>query len=603
MTLYLVAIVVVILTLGAYALLSFSMSEREATQLRGNEIQLNQVANSGVDMIRATLAFSPEMQEQLGGISSNPEYFSNVPVISETNSPRYRGAARFTVVSPVIKEQRFAGIRYGLLDESARLHLGTVLRWETENPGQGARSLMRLPGMTPSIADSILDWIDDDKTARPSGAELEYYQRIGAPYGPRNAVPPSLEELLLVRDFTRKLLFGTDEHLAYKPEPQSRVSQYGASEIELPWAYLLTTLSAEKEVDPKGEAKLDLNEPNLEFLHRQLSDTVGPDAADFVILYRQYGPMNSTLENSSSGSGTVASQISQTRPRNSTPLLATGTGMRTRRGGGNMRFRGMGSTSDIVDFSIPAKFRIECPLDLLDVVVKQENAGNPDIPGTLDVDQTSGNEISSPFGVDSEDKAELFLVLLDYATSSTSVVIPGRININEASRDVLRAIPGLSESEAEKILSERKPEPEFRHTFWLLRNGILDRDKLKRLWPDITTRGDVYRAQVVGFYEKLGTNARFEVVIDSTVLPPRQVYFKDLSIYGKGFSDEILQGKGSSVSSGGALDFSENSSGRLSGTFDPMQFSPSPGEEIPIPEPDEKDPGSIEFHFSDDPFF
>jgi len=34
--------------------------------------------------------------------------------------------------------------------------------------------------------------------------------------------------------------------------------------------------------------------------------------------------------------------------------------------------------------------------------------------------------------------------------------------------------------------------------------------------------------------------ARAEVVIDSTTVPPRQVYWKDLGLLGRGFSREVV---------------------------------------------------------------
>ena len=69
---------------------------------------------------------------------------------------------------------------------------------------------MNLTDMDESTADAILDWIDADNAPRDLGAEADYYLGLDPPVRPRNAVPPSLDELLLVRGVTREKLFGLD---------------------------------------------------------------------------------------------------------------------------------------------------------------------------------------------------------------------------------------------------------------------------------------------------------------------------------------------------------------------------------------------------------
>jgi hypothetical protein len=71
---------------------------------------------------------------------------------------------------------------------------------------------------------------------------------------------------------------------------------------------------------------------------------------------------------------------------------------------------------------------------------------------------------------------------------------------------------------------------------------------MKAIYDKTTARGDVYRAQIVGFLDGVDVSARAEVVVDGTTEPPRQVFYKDLSMNGKGFSDAILLG-GSAVES------------------------------------------------------
>ena len=495
MILFVVSIVLAMLAVGALALVSLLTVEYEATRLRGDELQATQLVQSGIEAIAQTVAVTPDEQapgeadfvdafyfsEQLETSSvnrlyDNPTWFRAVEVVPANVGRSGRGAGRFTVFSPKIEQDHLVGVRYGLVNESTRLHLGSVLQWDIESPGQGARSLMKLPGMSPSIADSILDWIDADKTPRPSGAEIDYYERTGVPYRPRNAVPVSLEELLLVRDMTRQLLFGTDTNFTYGADMSSfeRIQTELAVQVDemmpptdpndifqqddptaLPWCFLLTTLSAEKLVDPTGKAKFYLNDGNLEFLEQQLNDSgLDKESVDFLIAWR----------------------------------------------------KGKGNIDD--------------PIDLLDAEII--------------VEETT---LKSPFTLNDTASEEKFLKLLDVATTSPTVVVSGRINVNEAPRVVLSAVPELPSETVSRILELRKNRDEnkggrFRHAVWLLSEKIVDKETMKKLSSRLTTGGDVYRAQVVGFFDRQGTTSRAEVVVDATVRPPRQIYSKDLTMYG-----------------------------------------------------------------------
>jgi hypothetical protein len=520
MILYIVAVVVVLLTLAAISLRSLLQTEQEATLIRGDELQIGLVARSGVDYVSSTLLppslydaadetlaanandniasvfisdFAASQQDgsttssRAVNLDNNPPYFAGIGVVAARPNRPQAGVARFTILSPRIEDERVTGIRYGLTNESARLHLGAVMAWEQDSPGQGSRSLMKLPGMTPSMADSILDWIDSDKTPRPSGAELDYYEQSGLQYAPRNAVPVALEELLLVREVTRKMLYGDDEAMTFGYNKTGRKdganvtdntvggSTNGAGEPPA-WALLLTTLSTEKLVDTKtGLVKIWLNEPDLAFLHQQLTEQLDKDTADFVVLFRQSPKV--TVEN--------------------------------------------------VDTSLPSTRKIITPLELLDVTV----AGH-----------------KSPFSLDGADAEEQFLKLLDTATEYEESIVYGRININAAPLCVLEAIPGMTTEAVSQIAARRVKVDESgryqrrqQHPTWLAAEGIVDLPTLSQLWHNITCGGDVWRGQVVAFYDGKGPAARLEFVIDTTMKPPRQVYQKNLTLYGIGFPTIILK--------------------------------------------------------------
>ncbi len=61
------------------------------------------------------------------------------------------------------------------------------------------------------IMDSLRDWIDPDDLHRPSGAEKEYYEGLKVPYRPKNAPLSVPEELLLLREFKKEYLYGSED--------------------------------------------------------------------------------------------------------------------------------------------------------------------------------------------------------------------------------------------------------------------------------------------------------------------------------------------------------------------------------------------------------
>ncbi|MBM9536052.1 type II secretion system minor pseudopilin GspK [Desulfobulbus alkaliphilus] len=63
-----------------------------------------------------------------------------------------------------------------------------------------------------ALLDALMDWIDQDDDERPQGAEEGYYRAQTPPYGSRNAPVLFLQELLLVKGMTPKILYGDDEH-------------------------------------------------------------------------------------------------------------------------------------------------------------------------------------------------------------------------------------------------------------------------------------------------------------------------------------------------------------------------------------------------------
>lgn len=60
------------------------------------------------------------------------------------------------------------------------------------------------------IADSIMDWKDEDDLHRLNGVESDYYMSLSNPYKAKNADFDTLEELLLVKGITPEILYGNN---------------------------------------------------------------------------------------------------------------------------------------------------------------------------------------------------------------------------------------------------------------------------------------------------------------------------------------------------------------------------------------------------------
>jgi hypothetical protein len=135
--------------------------------------------------------------------------------------------------------------------------------------------------------------------------------------------------------------------------------------------------------------------------------------------------------------------------------------------------------------------------------------------------------------------------LMDNLAVNAAPSIPGRLNINQAPRSLLAGVPGLTPTAVEQIIGERditlgQQRPEQVHETWLLENGIVKLEEMKKLMPLVTTGGSVYRAQVVGFFDAEGAADRLEVVIDATKTPPIVRRRWELKELGPGYTPEVL---------------------------------------------------------------
>lgn len=140
--------------------------------------------------------------------------------------------------------------------------------------------------------------------------------------------------------------------------------------------------------------------------------------------------------------------------------------------------------------------------------------------------------------------------MFDKLTTVDGPYIEGRININLAGREILQGIPNMTESLLQTILAAQmtsstgeslsSQSADHATTGWLVFQNLMTLSQLAQFDPFLTARGDMFHAQVVGYFDSGGPVTRIEAVIDSTHFPPQPVFLRDLTDLGRGYSPSLL---------------------------------------------------------------
>jgi DNA uptake protein ComE-like DNA-binding protein len=397
---------------------------------------------------------------------------------------------------------------------------------------------MLLPNMTPDVADAIVDWIDPDDDPRPNGAENSYYMGLSPPYRCKNGPLDTLEELLYVRGVTPDLLFGTDRNRNGAPDPGEGDDGSGTPG-DRGWSAYLTVYSRERNVDSTGAPRIYLNDTDTATLYQKLTAAFGdPSLADFIMAYRMLGAYSPAPATPPGGAGgNRGPQIPTVTINSPTPITSQMI---------NMSGQPKQSVPSLFAL-VNAKVAITKPGSIMQAVTTTRGAGAGGRGGggstsvTTSVTPTVVTVYPSPLA-DQGKLSQLLPILLDKCTTRKTPEIPARVNVNTASMAALACLPGLTETDIEQIQSVRPPpgaaewsEPTYQTPAWLLTEAKLSPTKLQALDRYLTTQTEVYRVQVLGFFDKGGPIARVEAVIDTNAGKPRIVYWRDLTELQKGF--------------------------------------------------------------------
>jgi type II secretory pathway component PulK len=307
----LMLVVLGIIAVLALIAVSFSYrmdAERMGIQALGDLQQARMACGSGLDRVLLILR---DDRTNMDLWYKNPEAFRRAPVWMPDDREGFGGsdslsrkevvpnqpAWRFSVCSyDVVNEDRTV-IRYGLTDEAGKLNINFASR------GQLLRLFKDVElGDVPveTLVDSLIDWRDrDNKPNSSAGAESPYYMTLSPAYRAKNRPFDSVEELLMVKNWTGPILFGEDynrngyldeneddgEDGAFPPDD-------GNGQLNRGLSRLLTVYSWDWNFGDDNKPRTDINSAswdNPDKLPKHLQEELNAETISFIAEARKRG--------------------------------------------------------------------------------------------------------------------------------------------------------------------------------------------------------------------------------------------------------------------------------------------------------------------------
>lgn len=542
-----VVVVIAILVMAAYNFTEIMTTELEAATMYTAEVQARASADSGVEFVATILG------NRKGAVAENlihnPQYFMGQVVAT---SPRPRANSRFTIIAPVEHDTRNNAIRYGLMDESAKLNINYLPNMGLSNDDLHTL-MLNIPNMTVDIADALLDWMDSDDTINTYGAESETYQQMSPPYKAKNGPFETIDEMLLVKGITPTLLYGEDANRNGLLDPNENDGDASPpldnadGVLDHGFVAYFSVHGRETNRRSDGTLKINVNDGFLTDLYDALTKAFDADTAKFIIAYRISGPSNppgtsttnpppSASANTSGTGGSSSSSSSTSSSATSAPVQSVQDQQVAKGLTSFLQFvsdSGGTVTREGIDLSKGGSQVIESLWSLVGA------SAQVSVNGTM-------TTFNSPWTDEPSSVVTMMPEMLDKLTTTTDEFLEGRININQARREILLGLPTMTEEIVNGIIAAQRLDAngqpsletikQHNTTAWLFAEGLVDLPGMQSLDPYITSHGDIYRVQVLGFSERGGPVARLEAMIDSTQLPPRIIYQRDLNELGRGYS-------------------------------------------------------------------
>lgn len=199
-----IALIVVLISIVVLSVLAagFAYSMKVETRLARNasyDTELEWMGRSGVEVARWVLGqqllISAEPYDAL-----NQKWAGGPGGLATSNSP----LADFDLSQPIeLGDGTVVITKITDLERKININLADdrILQQALISMGVDAAE-------TPTVVNSILDWIDPDETTRVGGAESDYYQGFTPPYVAKNGPIDDITELLLIKGVTPELFWG-----------------------------------------------------------------------------------------------------------------------------------------------------------------------------------------------------------------------------------------------------------------------------------------------------------------------------------------------------------------------------------------------------------
>ena len=425
------------------------------------------------------------------------------PILNAEGEAVPVGDGYFWLLRPAADESSFD---FGISDEAAKVNVNIA------QPVQ----LVQLPGMTNEAADSIVDWVDpDENPTNGDGAESQYYLGLQEPYRSKNSAFETVGELRLVKGIDDQVLYGMDvnHNGVVDPGEQTRGQSLGrtsgassnGSSPDRGIFPFVTVYSIDPAVGSTGTARVNVNE--------QTATGATPQA-----------PGQSAAPGKAGAAAPVAvaapPQAGKGNPAGATPGAA---------GGNNLSDplaqalqQGGLSTSRITQ--IMQQVQSKRPFSNLFDFARKVGLSAADLRQVADrLTARQGNSV-------------------------------GLINVNNAPREVLLTLPGLTEGDVDALIGQRE-RSDTTSIAWVAE--AMTMDKAASIGSLITNRSFFYSADIVAVSGDGRAFKRVRIVVDARQTPPKIIYRKDLTSLGwplpKDIRDSLRSGKGPGQSVQGTI--------------------------------------------------
>jgi competence ComEA-like helix-hairpin-helix protein len=127
-------------------------------------------------------------------------------------------------------------------------------------------------------------------------------------------------------------------------------------------------------------------------------------------------------------------------------------------------------------------------------------------------DVQAGNRGSNPSGpkVVSQD---LLMEIADDLTVQQGREVPGVVNINTATREVLTCLPGMTKELAQRVVSYRQSNGFFKNIAYLLKVEGMTPDIFKQVAPRVEARSETFRILSEGKVTSTGARQRIQAIV------------------------------------------------------------------------------------------